>query len=72
MNPSGPLPGLEAILHGLMQGGKPTGSTATALMPLLRGLSGQFDSMGRPTPFQAGNLTPPTRISGVGQPMGVR
>ena len=58
-------------MHGLMQGGKPVGSMAAALMPLLRGLSGQFDSMGRPTPFQTSNLTPPTRVSGVGQAPGV-
>jgi hypothetical protein len=62
-----PVPGLEAIIQGLMTGGQPTGALAGALMPLMRGLSGQLDSTQTGfTPFMFKTLSALSRPSGIG------
>jgi hypothetical protein len=65
--PNQPLPGLESIISGLMYGGQPSGALAGALMPLMRGLSGQLDSTQTGfTPFMWRTLSALSHNSGIG------
>ena len=62
-----PQPGLDAIVSGLMFGGQPSGALAGALMPLMRGLSGQLDSTQTGfSPFMYRTMSALSRNSGVG------
>jgi len=49
MNPT-PTPGLEALLQGLFQGGKPAGQQGKDISPLLGGLAMQGASVEQLTP----------------------
>lgn len=71
MQPVGPAPGLEALLHGLSQGPQPQGNLANLSMTdLLMGLGGQASSMGAMSPALQQQLSPFLRNAAGGQTSG--